>query len=91
MKYFSLYQQILHIFLIPIYIIREDAICTPSYFLFKDSLFLLKSCVSCCKASDRHAEWRTAYVVKTSVVAELYRRWLTTMLTADTALEVLTS
>ena len=50
---------------------RDTSLSIP-LIIYKVYSLLLKSCVSCCKASDRHAEWRAAYIVKACEVAELY-------------------
>ena len=50
---------------------------------------LLESCLSCCETCDRYSEGRAGYVVKTDLVAELYGCGVTTVLTADTYVELL--
>ncbi len=53
-------------------------------------LFVIQSCLSCCQTCDRHTEWGAGYVVKAYFVAELYRRRISAVLAADTALKVRT-
>ena len=40
------------------------------------------------QTSDRHAEWRTTYVVQTNFMAELNRRWFTSMFTTDATFQI---
>ena len=51
------------------------------------SLFLSDCCLSCCQTCNRYTEWRAGYIVKTNLVAELNRRWVTTVLTTNTAVK----
>ena len=51
-------------------------------------LLFLDSCLSGGNACDWHTEWRARYVVEPYSVAELHAAWLTTVLTADTYLQV---
>ena len=53
-------------------------------------LLVIQSCLSCCQTCDRHTEWGAGYVVKAYFVAELYRRRISAVLAADTALKVRT-
>lgn len=42
------------------------------------------------QTSDRHAEWRATYVVQTNFMAELNRRWFTSMFTTDATFQIWT-
>ena len=53
----------------------------------KGLLSSLDGSLSSSEACDRNSEWRARYIVETDMVAELNRCRITTVLTADTALE----
>ena len=54
-----------------------------------DRLFSLSdSCLSCCESCDRHTEGRARNVGQTYLMAELNGGGVTTVLTADTELDV---
>ena len=40
------------------------------------------------QSGNRHTERRAAYIIQAYFVAEFYRRWLTTMLAANTAFQI---
>ena len=64
-----------------------DICVLNTLFCYLQLLLLCNSCLCCCQTCNRYTEWRTGYIVKTNLVAEFYRRWISTMLTTDTAVK----